>query len=295
MWRSRVRKLFQTLVDFDPAPIEWQKRLAGSDQKIGDVLLAQNNLTEALGAYRDAISIRKMLNAKDPDNAEKRTELSTAQIKAADVLAVRGRAGGCSIDLSRCPGDPQDRLRKAMRTTPTGSVTCVEVDSKVADVLAAQTHLDEAIGIYRDTLGITTKMAVMNPADPKWRDASAKTGIKIGDVLVGKSRIDDALASYRDGLAVMKDVAANEPNNSEWQNSIATIHQRIGDAFVTETHFESALASNRDALAVIKAMLAKDAKGAYWRHAASELQLKIGQVLFSQNNFDGALAAHRGA
>ncbi len=286
------QRLFQSLVDLDPTKTESQKWLASSHEATGDILVVQNNLVEALGAYRDDIAIRKVLSAKDPDSVDMRVDLSSAQMKAADVMAARGRLE-----------DAQSTYRDALairKTLAQGYANIadrqrdlMEIDNKLADVLAAQNRLDDALAVYRDALGVTTRMALMNPADPKWRAASAKTDNKIGDVLVGKGRVDDALASYRDGLATMKDVAANEPSNSEWQGSLAAIHERIGDAFVTESHFESALASYRDALGIIQAMVAKEPKSASWRHAASEAQLRIGQVLFSQNNLDGSLAAHR--
>jgi tetratricopeptide (TPR) repeat protein len=284
--------IFQTLYSTDPDKPGWAKRLAESNLKIGDVLVSQNNLIEALGAYRDSLTLQKAIVLKDPHSVEKQLALSLAQQKVGDVLVVKGR-----LDEGLAVYRDAAAIRKSLAQSDAGNAErqrdLLEIDNKVADVLSAQSHLDASLVIYREALAIASRMALMNPAEPHWRAAMTLTNNKIGDVLVGKERIDDGLAAYREGLASIKDVAANDPRNNEWQSLIATTYERIGDAFVAESHFESALSSYRDALAVVQALVAKEPTNVAWRRGLSETHLRIGSVYFNQNNLDGALGAHR--
>jgi hypothetical protein len=51
-------------------------RPVGAYDKIGDVLVAQGKLDEALKAYRDSLAIRERLAAADPGNTQWQRDLS---------------------------------------------------------------------------------------------------------------------------------------------------------------------------------------------------------------------------
>lgn len=57
------------LINLDPGNAGWQRDLSVSYNKIGDVLVAQANLPDALKAFRDGLAIRERLARGDPGNA----------------------------------------------------------------------------------------------------------------------------------------------------------------------------------------------------------------------------------
>jgi hypothetical protein len=63
--RASVERLAQT----DPDNTGWQRDLSVSYNKIGDVLVAQGNLPEALQLFRDDLVIAERLAEVDPNNA----------------------------------------------------------------------------------------------------------------------------------------------------------------------------------------------------------------------------------
>jgi hypothetical protein len=77
--------IFRALVQKDPGNAEWQEDLSVSDEKIGDVLVAQDNLAGALASYRDDLAIRKALVLKDPSNVPWQTELVISLVKVASA------------------------------------------------------------------------------------------------------------------------------------------------------------------------------------------------------------------
>jgi hypothetical protein len=57
------------LAKSDPGNAGWQRDLSFSFKKIGDVLMAQRNLPDALKSYRDGLAITDRLAKTDPSNA----------------------------------------------------------------------------------------------------------------------------------------------------------------------------------------------------------------------------------
>jgi tetratricopeptide (TPR) repeat protein len=68
----------------------WQRDLSVSYNKIGDVLVAQGNLPEALKSYRDELAIADRLAKADPGNAGWQRDLSVSYNKLGDVLVALG-------------------------------------------------------------------------------------------------------------------------------------------------------------------------------------------------------------
>jgi tetratricopeptide (TPR) repeat protein len=68
----------------------WQRDLSVSDDKIGDVLVAQGNLPEALKSFRDGLAIRDRLAKTDPGNAGWQRDLSVSDNNVGDVLKAQG-------------------------------------------------------------------------------------------------------------------------------------------------------------------------------------------------------------
>ena len=52
-----------------PSDLQWQRDLSVSYDRVGDVLVAQGNLPDALKAFRDSLAIRERLAKADPGNA----------------------------------------------------------------------------------------------------------------------------------------------------------------------------------------------------------------------------------
>ena len=61
-----------------------------SYEKVGDVLVAQGNLPDALKSYRDGLAIRERLAHADPGNAGWQRGLSVSYDCVGDVLEAQG-------------------------------------------------------------------------------------------------------------------------------------------------------------------------------------------------------------
>jgi hypothetical protein len=81
------------LAKADPGNAGWQRDLSVSDNKIGDVLVAQGDLAGALKSYRDGLAIAQRLAASDPGNAGWQRDLSVSYEKVGDVQVDQGTIG----------------------------------------------------------------------------------------------------------------------------------------------------------------------------------------------------------
>ena len=73
----------------DPGIGGWQRDLA-SYVEVGDFLMAQGNLVEALKSYRDGLAVADRLTKVDPENAGWQRDLSLSYSKVGDVLMAQG-------------------------------------------------------------------------------------------------------------------------------------------------------------------------------------------------------------
>jgi hypothetical protein len=78
------------LAKSDPGNAGWQRDLSVSYNKIGDVLVAQGNLPEALTSYQDSSAIFDRLAKSDPGNAGWQRDLSVSYNRVGDVLVAQG-------------------------------------------------------------------------------------------------------------------------------------------------------------------------------------------------------------
>ena len=87
---NSIEQAFQRLLRTDPGNAGWQRDLAALHDRVGDVLMAQGNLPEALKSFRDALAIRDRLVRGDPGNAGRQRDLSMSYEKVGGVLVAQG-------------------------------------------------------------------------------------------------------------------------------------------------------------------------------------------------------------
>ena len=102
----------------DPGNADAQRDLSISQNKIGDVLVAQGDGPGALVAYRRGLAIREALAARDPANTQWQTDVAVSCAKAryarsrtelggaATLFASRKRGLGCTSVYRAVNGHP---------------------------------------------------------------------------------------------------------------------------------------------------------------------------------------------
>src|SRR5581483_2908606 len=92
-WKARAleaQAICSALVSGYPDEVRYRRGLLTADNEVGDVLMAQGNLAEALKSYRDGYAIAERLAAADPGNVHVQRDLSVANERIGDVLKAQG-------------------------------------------------------------------------------------------------------------------------------------------------------------------------------------------------------------
>ena len=181
-----------------------------SYDKVGDVLVAQGNLPEALKSYRDSLAICDRLAKSDPGNAGWQRDLSVSYNKVGDVLVAQGNLPE-ALKSYRDSLAIADRLAKSDPGNAGWQRDLSVSYNKVGDVLVAQGNLPEALKSYRDGLAIADRLAKSDPGNAGWQRDLSVSFNKVGDVLVAQGNLPEALKSYRDGLAIADRLAKSRP------------------------------------------------------------------------------------
>ena len=193
--------------------------LSVSLEKIGDVLVDQGNLPEALKSFRDGLDIRDALAKADPGNAGWRRDLYVSYIKIGDVLVAQGNLPealksfreGLDIAVALAKADPGNAgWRRDLSVS----------FNKIGGVLVAQGNLPEALKSFRDGLEIAVALAKADPGNAEWRRDLSVSLEKIGDVLVAQGNLSDALIRFRDSLDIRDALAKADPGNAEWRRDL---------------------------------------------------------------------------
>ncbi len=198
--RARARVL-QRLAAADPGNAGWQRDLSVSHDKIGDVLVAQGNLAQALESYRASLAIAERLAGADPGNAGWQRDLSVSHNKIGDVLVAQGNLAQ-ALESYRASLAIRERLAGADPGNAGWQRDLSVSHNKIGDVLVAQGNLAQALESYRASLAIAERLAGADPGNAGWQRDLSVSHNKIGDVLVAQGNLAQALESYRASLDI---------------------------------------------------------------------------------------------
>jgi hypothetical protein len=87
---SQLSVLSRRLAKADPSNTGWQRDLAVSDNKVGDVQRAQGDLAAALANYQASLAIVERLAKADPSNTGWQRDLALSSGRLAKVRAQKG-------------------------------------------------------------------------------------------------------------------------------------------------------------------------------------------------------------
>ena len=111
----------ERLAEQDKTNAGWQRDLSVSYEKVGDVLVAQGKLQDALDAYQQSLAISKRLAEQDKSNSGWQRDLSVSYDKVGDVLVAQGKLQDALDALPAKPGDLPNAWPSKTNPTPAGS------------------------------------------------------------------------------------------------------------------------------------------------------------------------------
>jgi tetratricopeptide (TPR) repeat protein len=286
---------FEQLLRTDADNAGWQRSLSVVRDRVGDVLVAQGKLPEALKSYRDGLAIRERLANADSANAERQRDLSLSHEKIGDVLAVQGKLPD-ALESFRNQRTIAERVAKANPDNAELQVGLSLSHEKVGEALMAQGKLDEALEAFRSQLEITEQLArAADTDDNDWQRDRTLSYDRVGEVLMAQGKLPEALEVLRGGLTIKERLAKAHPDNTGWQRSLLLSHDRIGDALVAQGKLADALTAFRSGLEIAQQLSRAEPDNAGWLRDLSVSHAKIGDVHVAQSSLPDALKSfHEG-
>ena len=262
--------------------------------KIGDVLVAQGKLDEALKAYRDDLVITERLAAADRSNTQWQRDLSVSYDRIGDVLVAQGKLDEALKAYRDEPRHPRAPRSPPTAATRSGSAICRCRTTRSAKCWWRRASSTRRCRPIAPSLAIRERLAAADGSNTQWQRDLSVSYNKIGNVLVARGRLDEALKAYRDAP---RHPGAPGRRRSQ-QHAVATRsvgvpqqgrrraggagQARRGAAKPTATASPSESASPPPTAAI------RD-----WQRDLAVSYSKIGSVLVAQGKLDEALEAYR--
>jgi tetratricopeptide (TPR) repeat protein len=237
---KQAQNILQALVQLQPNNTDFDALLAVAYSRIGDVLVEQGKLSEALQNYNTCLAIDERLVKSDSTNAERQQEVAVDYQRIGDVLREQGSLPE-ALKSFRTSLEIFERLAKADPENLRKQRDVAASYAYIGGILVQQNNLPGALKSYRDGLAIDDRLAASDPGNAQLqRDLAVMYG-KIGEVLLAQKNLSEALKSFQADLAITERLAKSDPSNQSWQRDLSVSYNKIGDVLEQQHDLPEAL------------------------------------------------------
>jgi tetratricopeptide (TPR) repeat protein len=205
-----------------------ERDLSVSYERVGDVLVAQGNLPEALKTFRDGLGIRERLAQSDPGNAGWQRDLSVSFERVGDVLVAQGNLGE-ALKSYRNDLAIAERLAQSDPGNAGWQRDLSVSYERVGDVRVAQGDVAGALKSYADSFAIFDRLAKSDPGNAGWQRSLAVSHSKLANAFRKGGENAKALDAQRQGRAIMVRMTTLSPDNAVWKNDLAWFDGQIAE------------------------------------------------------------------
>jgi tetratricopeptide (TPR) repeat protein len=207
-----------------------RRALVASYTRVGDMLAATGQVTDALEHRRTAVAIMESASAAAPDDLAGIRQLGVAYQKLGNTLGNPnapniGDHAGALAALERS----SEVFRNASVTYPNNAMfrrNHAIAESNAADVLFAMKRFDEALARERRSLAVYEAQAKADPANAAAQNDLAIGYSKIGQLLEAMGNTAGGLAEQQRATDIHRRLVAADPNSSDMKQQLASDHNR---------------------------------------------------------------------
>ena len=292
---ARANEAYQLLAGLaaeKPDDQTYQRDLSVAYDEVGDVLVAQGNLPEALKSFRASHDTLDRLAQADPNNAGWQRDLSISQEKVGNVLVAQGNLPE-ALTSFRASLAIRERLAQADPGNAQWQRDLSISQEKVGDVLVAQGNLPEALTSFRASLAIRERLAQADPGNAQWQRDLSVSNERLGDVYLAQRDLAAALEQYRASLNRMIPIRDADPSNMDLQRFTSVTLTKVGNVLVAQGNLPEALKCFREDLAIAERLAQADPNNAGWQRDVAVSHGKLATIYFRQSETIEALVELR--
>ncbi|MFN8521800.1 MAG: tetratricopeptide repeat protein [Chloroflexota bacterium] len=268
----------------------WQRERSIAWIRLGDVALAQGDLTSARDAYQTAFGIARLLADGEPTNAQRQYDLSVTHNKLGDVTLLQGdlttarAAFQASLTIRQHLADADPSSAERQRNLVVGL-------NRLGDVALVQSDLASARDAFDAALRIAQDLADAAPSNSEWQRDLSVSHIKLGDVALAQGDLATARDAFQASLTIRQDLTNATPSNTARQRDLAVSLTKLGDAALAQGDLANARDAFLRALDISQRLADVDPSNAQWQRDLSVSHNKLGDIAFAQCDVSTAHAA----
>jgi tetratricopeptide (TPR) repeat protein len=281
----------------DPGNPRWQRDLAVTSHKLGDLAIRLGKLDEARVWYDRASAIDE--GRADRGTAEWRRDISITYEKHGTLALVTGKLDDARglFERSRveraaladeAPNDP-DRKRDLVVTY-----------GQLGDLAERTGQGAKASCWFGQGLALSQELAAADVGNALWQLDLAAAQQHQGELADDADRFDAARGWLDQAIAIRTRLSAADPDNTDWRRELALAYKQRGEIAMHATSLDAAREAFEQAIAVGKALVADDPNNATFRsnlaatyERRGEVELRAGKPGGSYDWYAQALVVRR--
>ncbi|RFU49687.1 hypothetical protein D0B32_07905 [Paraburkholderia sp. DHOC27] len=296
----RVAQLARDNLDHGKDSVEWQRDLALSHNRIGELLMTQSNLAGALGEFQQALHILEPLASSSPDDLQVQRDLAATYSNIGNVQKKQGNLAVALVEYQKGI-QIADTLLQRNPNNPDLELDIAANHLQLGDIMSDRNDLSNALAEFRLAMTGAEKVASRQQAENEETPGlsvghhnadviriAARNGI--GEVLIMQGDLDGALAIDQQAVNVAESLMKQDPNNTDWPQSIAAAQSDVAAVFMMKGDSANALAEYRKAQSGLEKLSANDPANTSYQGRLGTIHLGMADALAMSGDREGAVA-----
>ena len=262
--------------------------------QIGDVRIAQGNLTAATTPLQESLTLAQALAARRPDDGDRVFALAQSHYWVGYVYWKRH-------DLAAAEREFQSYLAAAHRLVALDPLRAewqrevAYADSNLGSVLEARGDLAGALDRFRSCLAVERSLLTRTPSDTDLQSSVASSHNTIGVVLRSSGQFAEALRELGQELEIRQALVSAQPGNFTYRLRLSIAHAHGGHVLAAQGRTFEAIAAFTRAEALLDELAVRDPANRAWQHEIASGQLNLGQARLTAGHHAEALRRLRRA
>ena len=251
----------------EPENVRWQRELAVTSERLGNVQSKLGNPIRALQDYESARRIWADLAQRDPAGSDFwQRNLAASHDKIALIRQANGNPTEALAEYRKALSIRKALVQRRPDSHDDQHELALSHDI-IGDILRAQStdeSLDQALASYGEALKIRASLSAASSADQTTRRDLAASFDRHGVLLEELDRQDDALVDFQKSEELLKKLTDEQPENAVWQRELSVAYNRIA-GIKEATNEPDALALFDKALEIRRKLVELDPFNLAWK------------------------------
>ena len=259
-------------------------------RQIGEVRMAQGDLSAALTAFRAALNlVPPTPRSLAVDGL--RTAVQDRQVEALNRIGQVKRLEGDLAAAEAAFGESLELAESLAAAAPEDSPRHLALCASlfwVGQIRFDRGDLPGAMGPMQAYLEIAESWAAKVPQDDTWQLELAQATSNVGSVMEKGGDLSSALAAYRRRLEILEGLVAKDPSHTAWQLDLALAHNTVGVALAALGQLAEADHHFAADLAIKEALVATDPANSSWKQRLATSHYYLGKTAWQRGRLPTA-------